>query len=72
MQTKGNYRPAEKKRSTIQNSTKTGLDFKLTELFEFKHRGVIYIQFRVDFGDPKIFTNVQVARVDFSTNCTVL
>ena len=54
----------EKKSITIQNSTETGLDSKLTVLFEFKHKGVIYVQFSFDFGDdPKIFTNVQVARV---------
>ena len=56
---------SEKKSITIQNSTETGLDSKLTVLFEFNHIGVIYVQFSFDFGDPKIFTNVQVARVHF-------
>ena len=50
---------------TIQHSTETGLDSKLTVLFEFKHKDVVYVQFGADFGDPKNLTNVQVARVHF-------
>ena len=62
---KKQYKASGEKSITIQNSTETGLDSKLTVLFEFKHKGVIYVQFSFDFGDPKIFTNVQVARVHF-------
>ena len=63
---KKQYKASGEKSITIQNSTETGLDSKLTVLFEFKLKGVIYVQFSFDFGDdPKIFTNVQMARVHF-------
>ena len=69
---KKQYKASGEKSITIQNSTETGLDSKLTVLFEFKHKGVIYVQFSFDFGDDQKFSLMSKwLGCTFSTNCTV-